>query len=102
MLSEISAAYWTMGRHWSSHLSVTSSVSTLKALFQELYESTFALGLAVTKLRLLVLELEQENSYALSSSTIGWVSRRYARSTYCLAQTLFLIEVDTCIESYGS
>ena len=60
MLSETSAAYWTMGRHWSSHFKATISVSTLKALFHELYESTF--GLAVVKLSLLMLDLEQEYS----------------------------------------
>ena len=62
MLSEISATYWTTGRHWSSHFKATISVSTLKALFQELYESTFVLDLAVVKLSLLVLELGHENS----------------------------------------
>ena len=61
MLSEISATYWTMGRHWSGHFKATISVNTLKALFQELYESTLALGPAVVKLSLLVLELEHES-----------------------------------------
>ena len=56
-----SAAYWTMGRHWSGHLKATISVSTLKVLFQELNKSTLALGFAVVRLSLLVLELEQEN-----------------------------------------
>ena len=59
VLSEISAAYWTMGRHWSGHYKATISVSTLKALFQELYESTLALGLTVVRLNLLVFEYEQ-------------------------------------------
>ena len=76
MLSEITAAYWTMGRHWSSHFKATIIVSTLKALFQELCKLTLAFGLVVVKLSLLVLELEQENSYALSSSGTGWISRR--------------------------
>ena len=62
MLSEISAAYWSMGRHWSGHFKATISVSILKALFQELYKSTLALGLAVVKLSLLGLVLEHENS----------------------------------------
>ena len=61
MLSKTSATYWTMGRRWSSHFKASISVSTLKALFQELYKSTLALGLSVVKLSLLVLELEHEN-----------------------------------------
>ena len=49
-----------MGRHWSGHFNATISMSTQKALFHDVCESTLALGFAVVKLSLHILE--QENS----------------------------------------